>query len=42
MQLNFRDCKAKIRHVDAHASAGNAVVVQVRSPMIYARSDALS
>ena len=29
MQLNFRDCKAKIRQVDAHASLGSGVVVQV-------------
>ena len=30
MQLNFRDCHAKIRQVDAHATLGNGVVVQVR------------
>ena len=30
MQLNFRDCKAKIRQVDAHATLGSGVVVQVR------------
>ena len=29
MQLNFRDCKAKIRQVDAHATLGSGVVVQV-------------
>lgn len=29
MQLNFRDCKAKIRHVDAHATLASGVVVQV-------------
>ena len=30
MQLNFRDCKAKIRQVDAHATLGSGVVVQVK------------
>ena len=29
MQLNFRDCKAKIRQVDAHATLASGVVVQV-------------
>lgn len=29
MQLNFRDCHAKIRQVDAHATLGSGVVVQV-------------
>ena len=29
MQLNFRDCKAKIKHVDAHSTLANGVVVQV-------------
>jgi Ras GTPase-activating protein-binding protein 1 len=29
MQLNFRDCHAKIRQVDAHNTLGNGVVVQV-------------
>jgi len=28
-QLNFRDCKAKIRQVDAHATLASGVVVQV-------------
>lgn len=28
-QLNFRDCKAKIRQVDAHATLAQGVVVQV-------------
>lgn len=28
-QLNFRECKAKIRHLDAHATLANGVVVQV-------------
>ena len=28
-QLNFNDCKAKIRQVDAHSTLGNGVVVQV-------------
>ena len=27
--LNFRDCHAKIRQVDSHATVGNGVVVQV-------------
>ena len=30
MQLNFRDCKAKIRQVDAHATLDSGVVVQVK------------
>jgi len=29
MQLNFQDCKTKIRQVDSHATIGNGVVVQV-------------
>ena len=29
MQLNFRDCKAKIKQVDAHATLASGVVVQV-------------
>jgi Ras GTPase-activating protein-binding protein 1 len=29
MQLNFRDCRAKIRQVDSHATLGDGVVVQV-------------
>jgi len=29
MQLNFQDCKTKIRQVDSHATLGNGVVVQV-------------
>lgn len=29
MQLNFRDCHAKIRQVDSHATLANGVVVQV-------------
>ncbi len=29
MQLNFRNCRAKIRQVDSHATLGNGVVVQV-------------
>lgn len=29
MQLNFRECKAKIRQVDAHHTIGSGVVVQV-------------
>lgn len=29
MQLNFRDCHAKIRQVDSHETLGNGVVVQV-------------
>ncbi len=29
MQLNFRDCHAKIRQVDAHSTLGSGVVVQV-------------
>ncbi|KAG1675070.1 Ras GTPase-activating protein-binding protein 1 [Nymphon striatum] len=29
MQLNFRDCHAKIRQVDSHSTISNAVVVQV-------------
>lgn len=29
MQLNFRDCKAKVRQVDAHATLASGVVVQV-------------
>jgi hypothetical protein len=29
MQLNFRDCKAKIRQVDAHSTLASGVVVQV-------------
>merc|ERR1719365_473756 len=28
-QLNFKDCHAKIRQVDAHSTLGNGVVVQV-------------
>merc|ERR1711963_162906 len=29
MQLNFRDCHAKIRQVDSHETLANGVVVQV-------------
>ena len=29
MQLNFRDCHAKIRKVDSHETLANGVVVQV-------------
>ncbi len=29
MQLNFRECHAKIRQVDAHSTLGSGVVVQV-------------
>lgn len=29
MSLNFRDCHAKIRMVDAQATLGNGVVIQV-------------
>lgn len=29
MQLNFRECKAKVRQVDAHATLASGVVVQV-------------
>lgn len=29
MELNFQDCKTKIRQVDSHATLGNGVVVQV-------------
>ncbi|MGH0117923.1 UNVERIFIED_CONTAM: hypothetical protein FKN15_074390 [Acipenser sinensis] len=29
MSLSFRDCHTKIRHVDAHASLNDGVVVQV-------------
>ena len=36
MQLNFRDCKAKIRQVDAHATLGSGVVVQVRFYFLFA------
>jgi hypothetical protein len=28
-QLNFRDCRTKIRHVDSYGTLGNGVVVQV-------------
>ena len=28
-QLNFRDCRAKIRQVDSYETLGNGVVVQV-------------
>jgi Ras GTPase-activating protein-binding protein 1 len=30
MQLNFRDCHAKIRKVDSHETLASGVVVQVR------------
>ncbi|XP_053575629.1 ras GTPase-activating protein-binding protein 1 [Bombina bombina] len=29
MSLNFKDCRTKIRHVDAHATLNDGVVVQV-------------
>lgn len=30
LSLNFQDCHAKIRMVDAHATLGSGVVIQVR------------
>lgn len=35
MSLNFRDCHAKIRMVDAQATLGNGVVIQVSSCLQY-------
>lgn len=29
LSLNFKDCRTKIRHVDAHATINDGVVVQV-------------
>lgn len=29
LSLNFKDCHTKIRHVDAHATLNDGVVVQV-------------
>jgi len=33
MALNFNDCHAKIRQVDAQATIGTGVVVQVSVPL---------
>lgn len=35
MSLNFRDCHAKIRMVDAQATLGDGVVIQVSTRGIY-------
>jgi Ras GTPase-activating protein-binding protein 1 len=34
MQLNFRDCHAKIRKVDSHETLASGVVVQVRAVVV--------
>lgn len=35
MSLNFRDCHAKIRMVDAQATLGDGVVIQVSAGGVY-------
>ena len=34
-QLNFRDCRAKIRQVDSHNTLANGLVVQVFQALQY-------